>query len=113
METTVTNETTTKTPEQKLAAANARRRAARAERKKGGKPAAAKVVTKGKVAAAEKVKATDPKLLALVKDHAAKNKDKNGWDKVVKMTTAALTELLAGAKTPNAAVKRARAVASA
>jgi hypothetical protein len=110
----VTNETTTKTPAEKREAANARRRAARAA-KKGG--AAAKVVTKAKgkdKPAAEKVaKKTDPGLFAKVRQHAEKNKDKNGWDKVHRMSAEKLTELLAGAKTENAAIKRARAVASA
>jgi hypothetical protein len=104
--------TTTKTPAEKREAANARRRAARAAaRAKGGKP---KVETKAKAEPADvKVKPTNPKLVTLVKEHAEKNKDRNGWDKVAKMKDADLITLLAGAKTPNAAVKRARAVASA
>jgi hypothetical protein len=102
-------------------AANERRRAARkTARAKGGKPAAkakgaGNVTTRGamikkpKPAAEPKVKTTDPKLVKVVLDHAEKNKGRNGWEKVLRWSPDTLKELLAGAKTENAAIKRTRA----
>jgi hypothetical protein len=78
------------------------KRAKANEKKKAARGAAPK-------AAAKTEKATDPKLVKVVLDHAENNKGRNGWDKVLRWNKDMLHTLLAGAKTENAAIKRTRA----
>ena len=92
------------------------RRAAAAKNKTARKAAAPKAAPKAaapkvapKAAPKKEAKPTDPKLVKVVLDHATKNKDRNGWGKVLTWAPDTLKTLLAGAKTENAAIKRTRA----
>jgi hypothetical protein len=68
-----------------------------------------KAVTKTAPAKKPEEKKADPALIKVVLAHAEKNKGRNGWEKVLRWSPDTLKELLAGAKTENAAIKRTRA----
>lgn len=102
----VTEDTTTSA---KRVAAKASHDRAKAKQAKRLGLDADTITPKGKTPKVEAAKPTDPALVKVVMDHAEKNKGRNGWGKVLEWTPARLNELLAGAKTENAAIKRTRA----